>query len=423
MKSKPVQWLMAAALILAIAVPGWAQPDLVGGEFRVNQNNQPRQLKPQVAFSPSGSSLIVWENDLLGILARAFDRNGKPTTPEKVVVGNTNLPNMPGRGNVTVRKDPALIFLPGGEYFVFWTEQKEYLVVDYFFLQRSILEQDVYGQRFSAEGVAVGARFLLSSPAADFQRRPKAALTQNGIAVVWEQAAKTSEKDSTALYGRLLTRRGAPAGAQFRIDAGDSPEIWTPTLAANASGELLVAWEAGAVDTPDVLARLYDRDGDALGDAFVANPSTPGRQRRPAALATRDGDFLLVWQSTLSGTPIRSTVGQLYSPAGARIGGEIEMSTAAEGHLHIAPALALLPSGNVVVTWIDWTGTWPTGLYARVLDRNGTPLGDKVLISQDRMYPQYQTSVATNAQGDILAAWESRITRARAIAARRLKAD
>ena len=395
MKFKPVQWLMAAALILAIAVPGWAQPDLVGGEFRVNQNNQPRQLKPQVAFSPSGSSLIVWENDLLGILARAFDRNGKPTTPEKVVVGNTNLPNMPGRGNVTVRKDPALIFLPGGEYFVFWTEQKEYLVVDYFFLQRSILEQDVYGQRFSAEGVAVGARFLLSSPAADFQRRPKAALTQNGIAVVWEQAAKTSEKDSTALYGRLLTRRGAPAGAQFRIDAGDSPEIWTPTLAANASGELLVAWEAGAVDTPDVLARLYDRDGD----------------------------FLLVWQSTLSGTPIRSTIGQLYSPAGARIGGEIEMSTAAEGHLHIAPALALLPSGNVVVTWIDWTGTWPTGLYARVLDRNGTPLGDKVLISQDRMYPQYQTSVATNAQGDILAAWESRITRARAIAARRLKAD
>ena len=80
MRSKPVQWLMAAALLSTIAIPGWAQPELVGGEFKVNQNDS-RQLSPQVASSPSGNSLIVWQNDLHGIQGRAFDRNGNPTTP------------------------------------------------------------------------------------------------------------------------------------------------------------------------------------------------------------------------------------------------------------------------------------------------------------------------------------------------------
>src|SRR5689334_13374615 len=105
MRSKPVQWLMAAALLSTIAVPGWAQPDLVGGEFRVNQNDNPRHLSPQVAFSPSGSSLIVWENDRLGILGRAFDRNGNPTTPELVLAAN-DLPVIPSVGRVMVRKEP-----------------------------------------------------------------------------------------------------------------------------------------------------------------------------------------------------------------------------------------------------------------------------------------------------------------------------
>lgn len=421
MKSKPVQWLMAAALLLTIAAPGWAQPELVGGEFKVNQVDDARLVNPQVAFGPSGSSLIVWENAIRGILGRGFDRDGNPTTGEMVLAANDNLPGLRGFGNVFVRKEPALIYLPGGDFLVFWTEEKDFVSLDVFYEQREILEQDVYGQRFSAQGVPAGERFRVNAAAAHFQRRPKAALHPAGVVVVWEQAPRPG--DSTAVYGRLLTRRGAPAGGELRIDAGESREVWSPVLAANAAGELLVAWEGGSADAPDILARLYGRNGEALGAAFVANPSTPGRQRRPAALATRDGDFLVVWQSTLSGTATRSTLGQLYSPAGARIGREVEISAAAAGHLHIAPDAALLPSGNIVVTWIDWAGTWPTGLYARVLDRDGVPLGNQVRISQDRMFPQYQTSVATNAQGDIVATWESRITRERAIAARRLKAD
>jgi hypothetical protein len=421
MRSKPVQWLMAAALLATVAVPGWAQPELVGGEFKVNQNNNPRQLGPQAASSPSGSSLIVWENDLHGILGRAFDRNGNPTTPELILAGN-NLPSLPASGVFDIHKEPAVAALPGGEFLVVWTQERAYMVIEPFYLRREIREQDVYGQRFSAQGAPLGQRFRVNATTNHFQRRPQVAVRPGGVVVVWEQALRKVERNSVAVYGRLLTRRGAPIGGELRIDGGQSPEIWNVAVAANAAGDFLVAWEGGNVDTPDILARQYERDGTPLGGSFVANPATQGRQRRPAVAATRDGDFLVAWQSYVKDTPIHGIQGQFYSAAGARIGSEIQISKGT-GEVQIAPALALLPSGNIMVAWMDWVGTVPIGAFAVVIDDTGAALGDEIQISEERLYPQYQISLAANAHGDVLATWESRIDRERAIAARHLQAD
>jgi hypothetical protein len=414
---------MAAALLSSFAIPGWAQPELVGGEFKVNQKAEYRPVKPQVAFSPSGSSRIVWENEITGILTRSFDRDGKPTSAETVLIANNYLPGIPARGNITVRKDPALVYLPGGEFLVFWTEEKDFLSLDFFYEQRDVLEQDVYGQRFLAQGAPVGERFRVNAAAANFQRRPRVALHPEGLVVIWEQASKNIPGDSIAVYGRLLNRRGAPIGGDFRADAGDAREIWHLALAVNASGRFVVAWEADKSDNPEVMARFFDRGGEALGVPIVANPTTAGRQRRPDALATRDGDFLVVWQSSLRSAGVRSIMGQLYSPAGARIGNEIEMTKGKVDHIHAAPALALLPSGNIVVAWIDWAGILPDGIFAKLLDRDGAPIGADLLISQGRAYPQYLISVAANAQGDVIATWEALIQKEQAVAGRRLKAD
>jgi hypothetical protein len=420
MRSKPV-WLLAAALLLVCALPGWADPKPVGEEFRVNQTATPRQLKPQVAFGPSGNSLVVWENQISGIMGRAYDRNGKPVTGEMLLVANKNLPTIPASGEVLVRKEPALVILPNSEFLVFWTEERDHLVLEQFYEQRDILDQDVYGQRFSAAGAPIGERFRVNATTDAFQRRPRAAIKQGGLVVIWESALALSERDSVSVHGRLLNRRGQPAGDEFRIDAASSPEIWSLSLAANSSGEFLVAWEGGDVLTPDVYARFYDRDGSPLGAEFIANPGTSGRQRRPAVLATRNGDFLVAWQSS-TGTVTPGIKGQFYSPAGARIGSEFLISKPV-AKIQIAPALALLPSGNIVVTWLDWADVWPIGAFAVVIDSSGRTLGNQVKISNEQLYPQYQSSVAANNFGDVLASWEGRLKRQQSITARLLKAD
>jgi len=93
------------------------------------------------------------------------------------------------------------------------------------------------------------------------------------------------------------------------------------------------------------------------------------------------------------------------------------------GQVEISPALALLPSGDAIVTWMEWQDNLPLGVYSAEVDHVGRVVGEEIKISTDRVYPQYRTTVATDAQGRILAAWESRIGDSRSIAARRLRAD
>jgi hypothetical protein len=418
MRSKPFQWLAATALLLACSVPGWAQPELVGEEFQVNQNTTSRQLQPVATFHASGKAVIVWENDIHGILGRFYDRKGS-VSGEITLVANKNLPGIPAKGEVLVRKDPSVVQLPNGEFLLFWTEEKDFLTLDHFYENRKVLDQDILGQRFDANGAPLGERFQVSSAATGFQRRPKAALKAGGVVVIWESGKDT--KNSASVQGRLLTRRGRPDGDEFRVDSGKTPEIWNTALAANAAGDFLATWESIDADGPGVAARLYDMTGKALGAELVVNARTAGRQRRPAVIATQTNDFLVAWQG-FQDDAFHGIYGQLLSKTGARIGGEVQIGHGT-GDVQISPALALLPSGEIVAAWMDWVNTWPVGAYAVILDSTGHPVGDEVLVSQEKLYPQYRISVAASASGDILMTWEGRIARGRAIAARRLEAD
>ncbi|HKI01980.1 MAG TPA: hypothetical protein VKK31_08375 [Thermoanaerobaculia bacterium] len=421
MRFKAYQGLLAITLLFVSSVAGWAQPDLVGSEFQVNQNRDSNQLKPVVAFSPAGHSLIVWENDLHGIMGRFYDRNGSPMSAEITLVANQTLPSLPASGEISIRTEPALIYLPNGEFLVFWTEERDFVSADYFYVYREIREQDVRGQRFSAAGKPLGASFRVNDETAGFQRRPKAALRAGGVVVVWEGGVLSGVSQS--VQGRLLTRRGQAQGGEFRLDSGQAPKVRSLAVAAVPSGQAIVVWEIDHADGPNIVTRFLNQAGAPTGAEHLANMSTAGRQRRPAVLATRDGNFLVAWQTNVNTTPRQHGIkGQFVSSEFTWFGPELTF-TDDGGSTQVAPALALLPSGNIVVAWSDWTDTYPLGIYALTVDPAGRPLGKKVALNKDRVYPQYQNSVAANAHGDIVAVWEGQIQRGRAIAGRRLADD
>lgn len=419
MRSKPVQWLAATALAVTCTVPVWAQPEVVGEEIRVNQNNDTRQLQPVAVFNQNGNALIVWENDRHGILGRAYDRTGKPLTAELSLVPNQNLPGIPAQGQVIARKDPAVVFLPSGEFFLFWTEQKAHLVVDHFYERREIQDWDVLGQRFDASGVPVSERIRVHPATAGFQAKPRAVRRGGDVLVVWESGPH--HKAATSVHARLFTRRGRAMTDEIVVHAG-SEEIWNSAVAANASGDFLVVWEGADADRNGIQARLYDRSVTPAGPAFGVNGATLGRQRRPAVAAGKGNDFLVAWQSYTTGGAVHGIYGQFISPTGQRLGSELQFSKGV-GEVQISPALALLPSGHFVVTWMDWLNTTPIGVFAVEIDGAGRRIGNEMKISDERLFPQYRISVAANIHGDILSTWEGRIERARAITARRLVSE
>jgi hypothetical protein len=417
---------LAAALFFTCSIPGWAQPDLVGEEFRVNQNDEGRPINPIAAFSPAGNALIVWEHEPRGIVGRFFDRNGVPSSAELVLVANQNLPTIPARGEVLIRKDPALLYLPNGELLLFWTEQKDFLDLQHFYSRSEIRDQDVYGQRYDASGAPLGERFRVNGSTAGFQSRPKVALKTGGIVVVWEEAVVVQGDYVRSVHARLLTRRGQPTSDAFRVDSGTSSEVFSAAVAANAAGDFLVTWEALDEHGSGVMARAYDKNGVASGPAFGANTSTFGHQRVPAVLATRAGDFLVAWQSYEKESVHHGIYGQFFDKAGSPVGSEILISGGFEDaalSCQYSTALAQLPGGDILVSWMDYLGPIRIGVYMVVIDEAGRRQGDDVLVSRERVYIQKRTAMAVNAQGEILSAWEGKLQRERGITARLLRVD
>jgi hypothetical protein len=192
MRSKPSLWLTALALLPALAAPVLAQPRPVGDEFRVNGITESKQHNPVAAFNAAGSALVVWENENLGLRARFYGRDGAPQTGELALVANQKLTTVPVQGTEVLRKDPAVAFLAGGEFLLAWTEERDDVQSDIFIERRTVLDRDVYVQKFSAAGVAQGAPVRLNTTTAGFQSVPKI-LVRNGLdaVVVWQSDDRT----------------------------------------------------------------------------------------------------------------------------------------------------------------------------------------------------------------------------------------
>ena len=111
MRTKSLAWLSAVAVLAAL--PAFGDPHPVGSDFRVNGNTVSKQRNPVAAMAPSGRSLVVWENDKLGLRGRFFNRDGSPASGELALVAHQKLPGVPAEGIEILRKDAARAG-PGG---------------------------------------------------------------------------------------------------------------------------------------------------------------------------------------------------------------------------------------------------------------------------------------------------------------------
>src|SRR5204863_8912876 len=93
---------------------------------------------------------------------------------EVPLVANLNHPPVPGSARVTDRKDPAVVFdAKGTSFLVVWTNEIADVRLDYFFEDRQVVEQRVFGQRFSLRGRSLGERFPISAACGGFHPSPQ----------------------------------------------------------------------------------------------------------------------------------------------------------------------------------------------------------------------------------------------------------
>lgn len=403
--------VLVLGLTALVAAPAAAQLGDADGEFRVNTTSPTKQRDTAAAFSPDGGFTIVWRDLRAGLTARFFPASGPPTG-DVVLVENLIFENNPGRGVIFSRLHPRLVYLQNGDFLLLWTEERGYLRAAVFHYDYDVLEQDIFGQRFSGDGSPIGPRFRVHRQQRGLQRNPAVAIdADGGFLVAWDASDEVSGLGPLdGVWARRFNARGMAIGSEVRLDQEPGIDARVPAVAAGADGGFLVAWEGDGdlTDGLEVYARLLDAEGQPDGPAFHLNTSVERDQRAVSVAGGRDGDYLAVWHSPRDGAalPVRYRIyGQMIGANGAFAGPELQLSSSDVERAHALPKVEASPSGEFLLAWLLWYGDFQTAVAGVRLDELGTPKGEPFWISEHQTSSRSVT-LAAGPRGDFLAVWE-----------------
>ena len=92
-------------------------------------------------------------------------------------------------------------------------------------------------------------------------------------------------------------------GSEFRVNTYTTNNQFAPSAAMDSTGDFVVAWNSylqdGSLD--GVYAQRYNAAGVAQGSEFQVNTYTTSYQERPSVAMDSAGDFVVAWESFLTG--------------------------------------------------------------------------------------------------------------------------
>ena len=227
--------------------------------------------------------------------------------------------------------------------------------------------QGVFGQQYDAAGNAVGGEFLVNSAESFDQRAPSlAALNDGGYVVVWESDFTAPDSSSLGVFGQRYDADGNAVGGQFLVNTFTTSSQSAASVTGLDDGGYVVAWRSFGQDGDSwgIYGQRYDAAGAAVGGEFQVSTETAGAQDIPEVVALDGGGYVVVWQSAAQDGSGNGVFGQAYDAANAALGGEFQINATTAGDQGM-PVVTALTGGGFVATW-DSADADQSGVFARV---------------------------------------------------------
>ena len=132
-----------------------------------------------------------------------------------------------------------------------------------------------------------------------------------------------------------------------------------------------------------------------LGVELQINTTTQGRQSAPAIVSDRFSSFVVIWTGE-DVTGAKQVFGQRYDVAGARQGGELQISTSPG--ISNRPQIAATPDGGFAAVWVG------QGVRLRLFGPAGVAKGGEIQVSSPG-FQSIDAGVAVNDRGEIMVLW------------------
>ncbi|MEM1244907.1 MAG: hypothetical protein AAGK22_00980 [Acidobacteriota bacterium] len=291
------------------------------------------------ALRLADGSTVALEGD--AIVGRFFDSALTEAVTDDVVIADVN----PASANPKASTDK------NGNTIVTWEEDNQ-----------------IKGRRLGRSGNLLGPTFDINDPN-----------NSSAVDTVVDSAASgdfvsvwIERRLGFGVRARLYGDDGLPKGGAITVST--SPLADDPQVAMSDDGSFAVVWEAGG----NIFTRLYDADGRARGNQFIANQNTNGVQRRPVIDANGDGDLFIVWESDLSfkGSARQSgdLVGRFFDPLGQAETDDVVVATEDASSSPETPKVTLDDRDTATVVFDRrGAGNTPEGIFRRELRTEAEP--------------------------------------------------
>lgn len=256
----------------------------------------------------------------------------------------------------------------------------------------------------------IGPEFRVNTFTENFQSESAIAMNGNGdFVVAWESTAQ--DGDNGGIYGQRYSSAGAPIGPEFRVNTHTTERQHGPAAALAANGQFVIVWSSTLQDGSQdgIYAQRYGSDGNPLGLEFRVNSTTTSSQVNPTVALAADGDFVVAWQSFGQDGWDYGIFAQRYDANGSAQGSDFKVNTFTS-FPQVNPAIAMDATGNFVIAWQGFLGAVAEsnyGIFAQRYDSSGNAIGSELQINTFTTARQSQPAVAMNADGDFVVTWES----------------
>lgn len=266
-------------------------------------------------------------------------------------------------------------------------------------------QEGIFARQFDANG-NLGSEFQVNSTTNNAQTNPTVAMNADGTFVIaWED--ETLDQDGSGIFAQRYSADAAKLGTEFRVNTTLEDDQSDPAIAIDGLGNFMITWVSNKQDTDNdgVYAQRYDSNGNLVGSEFLVNTTVEDAQRNPAIAMNASGDTIVVWESSAQDGDGRGIYGQRYDSEGVAVGTEFLINTETSDNQD-NPSVAIDSLGNIIVTWEstgqDGSGS---GIYAQRYDSQGNPDGPEFRVNSVNDGNQTNPVVDVDATGNFIIAW------------------
>ena len=253
-----------------------------GSEFLVASGSTPA---PAVAMDATGDFVVTWTHSYKhngttysDIVAQRYNAAG-------TTVGSTfNADSATTNSNFSDSAS-SVAMDQAGDFVISWQSET------------SSASYGIYAHRYNAAGTAQGSILHVSAYTTN-QKFPSAAMDAAGdFVVAWESL--NQDGSGYGIYSQRYTAAGSASGSNFKVNTYTTGNQARPSTSMDRAGDFVVSWESVSQDGSGygTYAQSYTSAGATQSSEFKVNTYSIGSQALPTVALNATGNFVVAWQS------------------------------------------------------------------------------------------------------------------------------